>query len=82
MFFIHVRQRSHVHVEAAREAERTGSERLALALEAGRMGVWEWDLASDTIYRLTGIVRAEPARSLFDLPPDYTLHESAIRRQQ
>src|SRR5205085_1223933 len=38
--------------------------------------------SGETIYRLTGIVRAEPARSLFELPPDYTLHESAIRRQQ
>lgn len=36
----------------------------------------------ETTYRLTGIVRAEPARSLFDLPPDYTLKESVIRRQQ
>ena len=34
----------------------------------------------ETMYRLTGIVRAEPARSLFDLPPDYTLKESVIRR--
>ena len=31
----------------------------------------------ETIYRLTGIVRAEPARSLFEVPPDYTLQESA-----
>jgi hypothetical protein len=36
----------------------------------------------ETTYRLTGIVRAEPARSLFDLPPDYTLKESVIRRQE
>ncbi|MEO7273825.1 MAG: hypothetical protein ABIX28_22610, partial [Vicinamibacterales bacterium] len=38
--------------------------------------------SGEIIYRLTGIVRAEPARSLFDVPPDYTLQESAIRRQQ
>ena len=36
----------------------------------------------ETTYRLTGIVRAEPVRSLFDVPPDYTLHESAIHRQE
>jgi hypothetical protein len=36
----------------------------------------------ETVYRLVGIVRAEPARSLFELPPDYTLKESAIRRQE
>jgi hypothetical protein len=36
----------------------------------------------DTSYRLTGIVRADPAQSLFELPPDYTLKESAIRREQ
>jgi hypothetical protein len=35
----------------------------------------------ETVYRLVGIVRAEPSRSLFDLPPDYTLKESVIRRQ-
>ena len=35
----------------------------------------------DTTYRLTGIIRAEPARSLFEVPPDYTLKESVIRRQ-
>ena len=35
----------------------------------------------DTIYRLQSIVRAEPDRSLFTLPPDYTLKESGIRPQ-
>jgi hypothetical protein len=38
--------------------------------------------AGETTYRLTGVVRAEPPRSLFEVPPDYTLQESAIRRQQ
>jgi hypothetical protein len=36
----------------------------------------------DTLYRLQGIVRAEPDRSLFTLPPDYTLKESGIRQPQ
>jgi hypothetical protein len=35
----------------------------------------------DTIYRLQSIVRAEPDRSLFTVPPDYTLKESGIRPQ-
>lgn len=35
----------------------------------------------ETTYRLTGIVRTEPAHSLFEVPADYTLHESLIRRQ-
>ena len=35
----------------------------------------------DTIYRLQSIVRAEPDRSLFTLPADYTLKESGIRPQ-
>jgi hypothetical protein len=35
----------------------------------------------ENIYRLQSIVRAEPDRSLFTLPPDYTLRESAIRKQ-
>jgi hypothetical protein len=36
----------------------------------------------ETVYRLIGIVRAEPAHALFDLPPDYTLKESVIRREE
>jgi hypothetical protein len=35
----------------------------------------------DTIYRLQSIVRAEPDRSFFSVPPDYTLKESGIRPQ-
>lgn len=29
--------------------------RLQLALEAGRMGIWEWDLASDKVWRSPGL---------------------------
>ena len=36
----------------------------------------------ETIYRLQSIVRAEPDRSLFTLPPDYTLKESGIRQMK
>jgi hypothetical protein len=35
----------------------------------------------ETIYRLSNIVRAEPDRSLFVVPPDYTLKETVLRRQ-
>jgi hypothetical protein len=35
----------------------------------------------ETTYRLTNISQAEPARSLFEVPGDYTLRESMIRRQ-
>jgi hypothetical protein len=35
--------------------------------------------SGETTYRLQGIVRAEPDRSLFAVPPDYTLKESRIR---
>lgn len=35
--------------------------------------------SGDTTYRLQNIVRAEPDRSLFTVPPDYTLKESGIR---
>jgi hypothetical protein len=38
--------------------------------------------SGDTIYRLQSIVRAEPDRSLFTVPPDYTLKESGIRPQR
>ena len=34
----------------------------------------------ETSYRLTNIVRGEQARSLFEVPPDYTLKDSVIRR--
>ena len=32
--------------------------------------------SGDTTYRLTNIVQAEPSRSLFEVPADYTLKES------
>jgi hypothetical protein len=35
----------------------------------------------DTTYRLTNIVLAEPAKTLFEVPADYTLKESEIRRE-
>jgi len=37
--------------------------------------------SGETTFRLTNISRAEPDRSLFTLPSDYTLKESAIRRE-
>ena len=36
----------------------------------------------DTTYRLQSIIRGEPDRSLFTLPPDYTLKESGIRQPE
>jgi hypothetical protein len=38
--------------------------------------------SGETTYRLNNIVRAEQVRSQFELPPDYTLKESMIRREQ
>jgi hypothetical protein len=35
----------------------------------------------ETTYRLMNIVQTEPARSLFEVPADYTLKDSVIRRQ-
>jgi hypothetical protein len=35
----------------------------------------------ENIYRLQNIVRAEPDRSLFSVPPDYTLKQSGIRKE-
>jgi hypothetical protein len=35
--------------------------------------------SGETTYRLQSIVRAEPDRSLFTVPSDYTLKESKIR---
>jgi len=37
--------------------------------------------SGDTNYRLTNVVQAEPHKSLFEVPPDYTFRESVIRRQ-
>jgi hypothetical protein len=37
--------------------------------------------SGDTTYRLTNIAQAEPARSLFEVPADYTMKDSLIRRQ-
>jgi hypothetical protein len=35
--------------------------------------------SGESTYRLTGIVRAEPDRSLFEVPPDYTVKEQGNR---
>ena len=36
----------------------------------------------ETTYRLTNILRAEPDKSLFQMPPDYTLREPMLRKPQ
>jgi hypothetical protein len=36
--------------------------------------------SGETIYRMSNIVRAEPDRSLFEVPADYTVKEPGIRR--
>jgi hypothetical protein len=37
--------------------------------------------SGETSYRLTNIIQGEPPRSLFEVPADYTLKDSVIRRQ-
>ena len=37
--------------------------------------------SGENTYRLTNITQTEPARSLFEVPADYTLKDSVIRRQ-
>jgi hypothetical protein len=37
--------------------------------------------SGQTIYRLLNVVQVEPHRSQFEVPPDYTLKDSVIRRQ-
>jgi hypothetical protein len=37
--------------------------------------------SGETTYRLTNVVQAEQQRSLFEVPSDYTLRDSVIRRQ-
>ena len=37
--------------------------------------------SGETVYRLTNIAQAEPARSLFEVPADYTIKDALIRRQ-
>jgi hypothetical protein len=36
--------------------------------------------SGDSSYRLVNIIRAEPDRSLFMVPPDYTVKETGIRK--
>jgi hypothetical protein len=38
--------------------------------------------AGETTYRLTNIIQGEPHRSLFEVPADYTLQDSVIRRNR
>jgi hypothetical protein len=37
--------------------------------------------SGETTYRLTNIIQGEPHRSLFEVPPDYTLQDSVYRRK-
>jgi PAS domain S-box-containing protein len=50
-------------LKAADEARRTSEERLRVALSAGSLGDWSWDLASDVV------TLSEQAAALFGLPP-------------
>ncbi len=48
---------------AAQESLRESSERLRLALEAGRLGTWRWDIATRTV------VWDQTLESIYGLPP-------------
>jgi PAS domain S-box-containing protein len=51
-------------VERGRQAElRTSEERLRLALDAARMGTWDWDVLADIV------TSSEQVAKLFGLPP-------------
>lgn len=65
-------------VTAARQAEeslRTSQERLAIALQVGGMGVWDYDIVHDTLecdeqwYRIMGRDPADPVRSVGEFQP-------------
>jgi PAS domain S-box-containing protein len=59
VLLVHVELTERVEVE---EAYRLNAERLRIALDAGRLGAWEWDIAgqcvhwSDTLQRIHGLV--------------------------
>ena len=56
-----------------RDELRESEERLRLALECGRMGVWDWDVLNDVVtwseetYRLFGLPGTDPAGNLIDV---------------
>lgn len=56
--------------------ERWVSKELGMAVRITRTD----PRSGDTVYRLTNIVRAEPPPDLFEVPPDYTVHEPAALR--
>jgi PAS domain S-box-containing protein len=62
----------------AEEERREGEERLRLALEAGRMGVWEWDTRTNAVkwskehYTVMGLAP-------FDVDPDYQTWADRVR---
>jgi PAS domain S-box-containing protein len=49
--------------ETAAELQREGEHRLRLALAAGRMGTWEWDLTSNSVSWSAGV------ETIYDLDP-------------
>jgi hypothetical protein len=36
--------------------------------------------SGESSYKLTNIMRSEPDRGLFQVPPDYTVKETSVRR--
>jgi PAS domain-containing protein len=51
----------------AAEAAAYERERLSLAVEATKLGIWEWDVASNTVYW------SPRQKEIFGLPPDATV---------
>jgi PAS domain S-box-containing protein len=84
-------QRERAALEAAVGALRENEQRLRMALDAGRMGIWEWDLAtnrltwSDTLAAMYGLAsgefdgRYETFLSLVH-PEDRKMVEAAVAR--
>lgn len=78
---------SREHLAFVSEAKRVGDERLRLALDAARLGTWDWNLATDLInwnprqFELFGIrpedFRGTGAQALATIHPDDRPHVAA-----
>lgn len=83
-------QRERTALEVALAALRENEDRLLIALEAGKMGIWEWDIAegsltwSESLQEMNGVARSFDGRyeTLLGMihPEDRALFEAGIER--
>ncbi len=56
----------------SKDALRVNEERMSLAVESGRMALWDWDVANDRVWM------TDEGRKFFSFEPDESLHYASL----